>query len=833
MSYTPMPLVNDPGRDATATLRGFSYQILRTIEAWIDLPEGEILMIEGAEDLDRIGPVDALVEQVKDTAGSGGVTLRSESVLEAIANLHGHQERNRDVPIRFRFLTTSPVGREQGDPLGLDVPGLEVWERIRRDPDAAGAASAAEAIRSFLAGQAGLRKDVRNWIAAAATDDFVKRIVAPLEWVTGQGDIQALTSRLEARLIELGDRRSLSAPDALIALDALHRRAWQVATDAERRPLRRGDMLRIVDEAGRTSISKVDLGRLISAIRPGLEASPSAKAAPRSTARSRVLLDKTVEAERERIRRGRFHSEFPTQEEARSLAAQLVDGELAGASDEIRARALACCARWQALKADPAAVEALLVTADRLADTEETVIARAFVAGRDDWKTGLRLLSPLHTPGRRSAALQVVVNGRSPAEALLWLEQAGFVAADLDSDGRHTLLSCRLLVDDWDGAYREAAALSDADFATTPALQSGAALARIARVVPSDMRAVVANGPPLDAAMFPMADDEAALAERRKAARLLRGAEQWAADFGGLNASRSYANLALWLELRDPAYAATARAQLESFLSDPEQAVAYLPLGLAFGVSMDREVIERTLAQHEALEPDGSTEMALARLALANSSESAGEAADYLARYRDLIWKHLNKAGVLEIEVRVLAAANRLELAHERLIAFGDVLDQNARRRLDDILTQAADGPTTANLEAAFKREPNTANLALLVTHLGEQGYSDRFFELARQLVTSTRTVLDAENLVRSLLRHDRHNEVAIILADSGLVRLGWQSLGRVAAPATAAGAAAQRWKRVPRRWAHFGASRLISRCTSGICAAARPWSTIWLLADS
>lgn len=270
MSDLPVPLLNDPKRDATPTLRGFSYQILRTIEAWLDLAADEILLIEGAEDLDRVGPAGAVVEQVKDTAGSGGVTLRTKGALEAIANLIAHQDRNPGVRIDFRFLTTSPVSREASDPMGFGMPGIEAWASVRRDPTSAESLRTAEAIRSFLAGLAALEAKAKAWIAGATAAQFIERCVKPMEWITGQGDIEALTNRLEARLIELGETLGLSAQDSLKALDALHRRAWCVATDRDRQPLRRGDLLRIVDEAGRTSLPTADLARLLALLAPGV-----------------------------------------------------------------------------------------------------------------------------------------------------------------------------------------------------------------------------------------------------------------------------------------------------------------------------------------------------------------------------------------------------------------------------------------------------------------------------------------------------------------------------------------------------------------------------------
>jgi hypothetical protein len=112
-----VPLANDPAREAVDSLCGYSYQMLRSIDAWLDLEEGQILFLEGAEDLDRIDPNAAVVEQVKDTTGSGNVTLRSANVVAALGNFWSHQERNSGAAIQFRYLTTSGIGKERGDQL--------------------------------------------------------------------------------------------------------------------------------------------------------------------------------------------------------------------------------------------------------------------------------------------------------------------------------------------------------------------------------------------------------------------------------------------------------------------------------------------------------------------------------------------------------------------------------------------------------------------------------------------------------------------------------------------------------------------------------------------
>jgi hypothetical protein len=79
-------LKGNPARQAHDTFRGYIYQILRSIVVWLDLGDEEQPFLEGAEDLDRMDGNEALTEQVKDTVGSGNITLRTASVVDAINN---------------------------------------------------------------------------------------------------------------------------------------------------------------------------------------------------------------------------------------------------------------------------------------------------------------------------------------------------------------------------------------------------------------------------------------------------------------------------------------------------------------------------------------------------------------------------------------------------------------------------------------------------------------------------------------------------------------------------------------------------------------------------
>jgi hypothetical protein len=122
-------LVNDPAREAAASMRGYWTQVWRSVLAWIDLGDAERLYLEGAEDIDRVSGLAAETIQVKDVQGN--ITLRSGDVIDAIDNAWAHRQRNPTRAIRFRFLTTSRITVEQGAPFGEGVGGLNLWRNAR------------------------------------------------------------------------------------------------------------------------------------------------------------------------------------------------------------------------------------------------------------------------------------------------------------------------------------------------------------------------------------------------------------------------------------------------------------------------------------------------------------------------------------------------------------------------------------------------------------------------------------------------------------------------------------------------------------------------------
>jgi hypothetical protein len=81
---TTEPLQGDEARQAVGALRGYRYQILRSIHEWLTLVAGEVLFLEVAEDFDRVSTTSAVATQVKNVESGTRLTLRSTDAVAAI-----------------------------------------------------------------------------------------------------------------------------------------------------------------------------------------------------------------------------------------------------------------------------------------------------------------------------------------------------------------------------------------------------------------------------------------------------------------------------------------------------------------------------------------------------------------------------------------------------------------------------------------------------------------------------------------------------------------------------------------------------------------------------
>ncbi|WP_186409406.1 tetratricopeptide repeat protein [Candidatus Propionivibrio aalborgensis] len=228
-------LVGDPTRQAIDSLEGYDYQIVRTVETWLQLSADEKIYIECAEDYDVVGPCGAIATQVKNSPST--ITLNSGDVRDAVRNYWVLRERNsgRD-RISLRFLTRGRVGKEQKSKLGSET-GIELWRKAASGDDAA-----ARLVADHLIEQGGSDSFI-DFLRDVDGADLCEKLFSRIEWVTEEHSIEAARLVVSRLAVKMGSRENIPPIVAERAVPALLDHCRQVATkkDAELRSLTLAD----------------------------------------------------------------------------------------------------------------------------------------------------------------------------------------------------------------------------------------------------------------------------------------------------------------------------------------------------------------------------------------------------------------------------------------------------------------------------------------------------------------------------------------------------------------------------------------------------------------
>ena len=242
------PLNADPKRQAHAQLKGYLYQIWHSVDAWLDLADDEILYLECAEDFDIVSGEDATVTQVKHTKRN--ITLKSQEVCDAINNFGELQTNNPGRRVKYRFLTRSKIGMEQGNPFGKDKPGLELWQRCSGDE------AAIIKISEFLQSEDKISDEVKDFLKHADPDEIYKQLIEPITWDTDSKPSSFVEESIRKKLVYHGDRHGISPSKAKDIVESLINEAWRVAGQPENRELTRLRFLEIFEEKTKRLVSE-------------------------------------------------------------------------------------------------------------------------------------------------------------------------------------------------------------------------------------------------------------------------------------------------------------------------------------------------------------------------------------------------------------------------------------------------------------------------------------------------------------------------------------------------------------------------------------------------
>lgn len=477
----------------------------------------------------------------------------------------------------------------------------------------------------------------------------------------------------------------------------------------------------------------------------------------------RQLVDAEVERRLSLLRKTRFFFGSAPQEEAARLMYDLLDGQLAVAS-QLTKRALAWCARILIGQPDKSKGIEGLEAAKKLGKSEEISIAEALVESYENrLDEALTRLAQISTPAARSVAFLSVANAKGVSSAFEWFSQSGLQLHDLDADGKFFVLQKQIETGAWDPAAETAKLLQTSDFVEAPILKVVAANAFLAQAVPQELRMSALLQVPVDAAAFPLFSDSAALVDRRKARDLYESASRDLDALGRPDLRDGMADRALWLDLRDPDAARNARITLETSMRDQSQALRRLPLALQFGLKLDLDAVEREIERQTVISGGGSVEAAIARLTLA-LTKSPREAANYIDKHRIQLNKHLNPDFVTAVEIQALATAGEISTAETRVSQLQNDLE---RTRLSRVIAEAkGENPREIRL-AQFEKTKALVDLVALIGALEEAKDWPRLVEFGRILFERTRDISGCSLYARALAETGRYDKAISLLTQN------------------------------------------------------------------
>ena len=221
-------LIADVTRQADASMRGYYYQVLQSALAWIQLEENQTLHLETAEDFDQVANNKAITTQVKNTAEN--ITLRSQSVIEAISNFWSHVQRNPKKEIIFRYLTTSAVGQEKYAPFGQGVKGIDLWESATE--------ADAQKIKDFLIEEGKISAEVKTFLSGATTAQVLEKLVKPIRFFVESPSLSDVRAEIDHYLILHGKKEGVHALAAKKVTGQLIEEVYRIASLPEKPALR-------------------------------------------------------------------------------------------------------------------------------------------------------------------------------------------------------------------------------------------------------------------------------------------------------------------------------------------------------------------------------------------------------------------------------------------------------------------------------------------------------------------------------------------------------------------------------------------------------------------
>lgn len=241
--------------DAWATIRGFVYQVNLSIQRWLELGEDEAIELERGEDLDliRLNVEDSIrrLEQVK--VRQKRLTLRSTSACSALCNFYEHILNNRELRLKFRYVTNAKIARERKLSVSCSQPLISAWKSIySKELNTDELADYILAIRTLLAD---LKRpeniEPKAWsqyqlFITESNSGELEEFIQKVEWATDQGEPDEISGLLTKTLTV---KFKLSEVEAQNAYKGLFYNVFEALTHPGLKQLKQSQLSAAVNES--------------------------------------------------------------------------------------------------------------------------------------------------------------------------------------------------------------------------------------------------------------------------------------------------------------------------------------------------------------------------------------------------------------------------------------------------------------------------------------------------------------------------------------------------------------------------------------------------------
>ncbi len=467
------------------------------------------------------------------------------------------------------------------------------------------------------------------------------------------------------------------------------------------------------------------------------------------------LANDAINAELSRIIKKRHFNEFDRIAASKRLAENCLSGSFASGHDEVRAKALAWCARIHSIENTEKASE-FLSNAKDLADLRDIHIADAFLISRQSGKANaLKKLADIDHPSAKSASLGIVVQHDELAGALRWYETVGLKPEDFDASGKNLLLSGFLDSDNLSEATKLISKCNESDFEEAPILLLTVATATLLLIVPPEYRPVTMTQPPFEMSSFDLASDPRSLDIHRDSAMRYEKARDAYRQLDLPLAAQTAEGYRTWLSLSHPDLKSAAQDELRTKIHDPKGALEFVPYALSYGISMDLDAVEREIDRQVALNGGATSDTAVARLALALTKNNPHAVARYVELYRSELIEHIDPRALAFLEIEMQAKSGQIEQARETLLNLSEHINLNEEEevRLNLIISTASSDDPTEERRLQFEKSDQLTDLKVLVDALERDKDWNKLATYAEKLHARTKSLISAEQFASALIK--------------------------------------------------------------------------------